>query len=71
MIVNTDNETILTFISKAKIAIREKEVDISHAHITDLYSHGRLQGAIDGLEEALKILDLVLFDRLDHEDDDN
>lgn len=51
---------ILSIIHELKTAVGNKEKDVSRALITDLYAHGRLQGSLDGLEEALGIIDRVL-----------
>lgn len=56
----TSDKFLLEYISRVKQHIREREVDSSRAKIEDLYAHGRLQGSLDGLEEALAVLDEVL-----------
>lgn len=51
---------ILKFVHELKIRISEREKDAARAKIEDLYLHGRLQGSIDGLEEALSALTALI-----------
>jgi len=44
---------------KKEIAAREKET--ARASISDIYAHGRAQGSIDGLDDALSIIDKVII----------
>lgn len=43
---------------KREIAVSEKET--SRAKVSDLYTIGRLQGALDGLDKALVIIEKVI-----------
>jgi len=56
----TDN-VLLAVIHAIKFTISEREKDLARARIEDLYDHGRLQGSVDGLDEALSIIDRVLI----------
>lgn len=53
---------ILGFVHAVKTKISEREKDVARAKIENLYDHARLQGSIDGLEEALNVLDEVIED---------
>lgn len=53
---------IVKFVHEIKNRISEREKDVARARIDDLYSHGRIQGSIDGLEEALNVLTETIED---------
>ena len=59
--IKTSDSIILKVVHEIKVTIASRESEISRAAITDLYSHGRLQGGLDGLDEALSIIDKVLI----------
>jgi len=64
--MRTNDSLVLKIVHliKSEISIREKET--SRAKITDFPSHARLQGSLDGLDEALKLIEKAL----EGEDDD-
>ena len=53
---------ILKFVHEMKTRIANREKDIARARIDDLYSHARLQGSLDGLDESLQTLNALLED---------
>ena len=53
---------ILKFVHVLKERIADREKDCARAAISDLYAHARLQGGLDGLDEALIVLNDLLED---------
>jgi hypothetical protein len=63
--MRTSDKLILQVIHEIKLTVAAREKEVSRAAVSDLYSHGRLQGGLDGLDEALSIIDKVLMGELD------
>jgi hypothetical protein len=43
-----------------KKLVAEREKEIARAIVSDSYTHGRLQGNLDGLDESLSVIDSIL-----------
>lgn len=54
------DKVIGAYISQLKQQIDQLAIDIAHANFNDLYSVGKLQGRVMGLEQAKQLLDNVL-----------
>lgn len=54
------DKVIGAYISQLKQQVERLSTDIAHANFTDLYSVGKLQGQVIGLEQAKQLLDNVL-----------
>lgn len=54
------DKVIGAYISQLRHQIDQLSNDIAHANFTDLYSVGKLQGRVIGLEQAKQLLDNVL-----------
>ena len=55
------DELLLKVVHELKKEIAAREKDVARASISDIYIHGRLQGSIDGLDDALRIIDTVVI----------
>lgn len=65
----SDDSRLLEFVARLKSRVNEITFDAARANIDNLYKHGRLQGSLDGLQEALQILDKVLLEDSEEEFD--
>lgn len=59
--MRSNDSLISAVIHELKGRIADREKDISRAIITDLYTHGRLQGSLDGLDESLSVIEAILI----------
>lgn len=59
--MRSGDSLILAVVHELKIRIAEREKDISRTIVADLYTHGRLQGSLDGLDESMSIIEAILI----------
>jgi hypothetical protein len=58
--IKTTDQVVLIIVHELKKLVAEREKEIARAIVSDSYTHGRLQGNLDGLDESLSVIDSIL-----------